>query len=848
MEAECTLCGLPTPDSAHTASDVRGAFCCRGCLDVARSLEDVEDVGRDDLEARAAAGAEDSETAGPDGARTADQEAPDDELARAFLEVDGMHCSTCEAFVSLRGESEDGIGTVEASYATDTARVSYDPERIDPADLPAAVSGYGYTARHRDESASASSPRRDDELGRLVAGVFLAMLVMPWYIFFLYPSYVGLESGILAADRTAAFGLYFPMVMVAALTTIVVCYSGWPILRGGYVSLRTRRPNMDLLLSVAILAASGYSTVTLLSGGTHLYYDVSIAIVLVVTAGGYYEGTLKRRATGRLSDLITTRVTEATRLTEDGSTETIPVDAIEPGDDVVVRPGERVPIDGTVREGVAAVDEAVLTGESLPVTKRPGDTVIGGSVVTDDALVVRVDDAAESTLDRITSLLWSVQSTRPGVQRFADRLATVFVPLVLLLGAGVAGWHLAVGNGTAAALLAGLTVLVAACPCAMGLATPLAIAGGLRDALERGIVVTNGTLFEAAPAVDTIVFDKTGTLTTGEMRVQRVVGDGDALAPAAAVERRSSHPVGEAIVDHARETAAGETGARGEARVTDGGDVERVEERTGSAESPAADTPAEPTAVDAPASDVANFERHPGEGVSGEVDGERVVVGTPALVERRCGPLPDRLESAVADARASGNVPAVIGRGDRAAAVAIVGDRDRTEWEDALAAFDEQSVIVLSGDGESAAARFRDHPAVDRVFAGVPPDGKTATIRRLGAAGTVAMVGDGTNDAPALAAADVGIAFGGTARAGEAADVAILDGRLTDVPAVFDLARATRRRIRENVAWALCYNAVALPLAVASVLNPLFAALAMAGSSILVVTNSRRRLLAPDED
>jgi Cu2+-exporting ATPase len=741
-----------------------------------------------------------------------------EEDAEAFLEVDGMHCTTCESFVSLQGETHDGVQSVKASYATDTVRVRYEPEVIDATDLPALLSGYGYTAHFRDGTTADHSARDEETLQRLLVGGFLALLIMPWYVFFLYPSYVGLEMDVLTIDMTTPVGLYLPMTIVGLLAGGVVFYTGWPILRGAYVSVRARQPNMDLLLTVAILAAFAYSTVALVTGSIHLYYDVSVAIVLVVTAGNYYEGKVKRQATGLLSDLTTMRVTEATRRYEDGSTETVDVNSLEPRDEIVVRPGERVPIDGTVVEGVAAVDEAVLTGESLPQTKRQGDDVVGGSVVTDNALVVAVDVDAESTLDRISSLLWAVQSDRPGVQRFADRLATVFVPLVLVVGGGVTAWRLTNGEPVSGALLAGLTVLVVACPCAMGLATPLAIAGGLRDALQRGIVVTNSSLFETAPDVDTMVFDKTGTLTTGEMSVQSVVGDPAALDAAAAVERQSSHPVAAAIVEHATAT-------------TDGGSVrDDLTQRD------------EPDGSPLPGS-VTEFVRHPGEGVSARVDGERVVVGTPELVERRAGPLSETLQTAVRDARTTGNLPVVIGRGDQAVAVTTVGDSERDDWQEILDTFDDKRIVVLTGDDETAAAHYRDHSAVDQVFAGVPPDGKAATVRKLRSTGTTAMVGDGTNDAPALGAADFGIAIAGTAHAADAADVVVVGGSLADVPVAFDLASATRRRIRENVAWALCYNGVAIPLAVVGVLNPLFAALAMAASSLFVVTNSRRPLL-----
>jgi Cu2+-exporting ATPase len=827
MTDTCDLCGLPTDGDPVSRARVDGQFCCRGCLEVSRALDDVEDVTARDVAERAGGGDPAVDDVGDS------DESPDGE--ETFLAIDGMHCSTCEAFLALRGESRDGIIAVDANYATDTARVRYDPDRVDPAELPDRLSGYGYTASFRDEESRDHAERDGDEatLQRLLVGGFGALLAMPFYVFVLYPRYVGIETGILRVDMTTPLGLYLPMGIVALASALVVGYTGWPILRGAVVSLRARRPNMDLLLSVAILSAVAYSTLALATGSVHLYYDVAIAIVVVVTAGGYYEDRLKRQATGRLSELTAMREHEAHRRTSDGTLDIVPVEELAAGDEIVVRPGERVPVDGTVCDGCAAVDESVLTGESLPRTKREGDDVVGGSVVTDEALVIRVADGAQSTLDRITALLWAVQTQRPGVQRFADRLATIFVPLVLVLGGAVTIWHVAAGDPAAGALLAGLTVLVAACPCAMGLATPLAVAGGLRDALDRGIVVTSNAIFETAPDLETVVFDKTGTLTTGEMSVRSIVGDRDAVDAAAALEQHSAHPVARAIVE--------EVGPRSDGGNGDGAGAEAVAANDEvSAEAVDTSDAAGETLLTETVTDV---ERHPGAGISGHVCGDRVVVGTPGLVEERAGSLPTELEDAVEESRSAGDVPVVVARGDRARAVLTVGDREREDWEAVLSALDEHRIVVLTGDDERAAASFRDHPAVDDVFAGVPPDGKVATLQRLRADGPTAMVGDGTNDAPALGTADVGIAIAGTAAAGEAADVVLPDGRLRDVPAVFDLASATRRRIRENVGWALCYNAVALPLAVGGVLNPLLAALAMAGSSILVVTNSRRRLL-----
>lgn len=814
--SDCQLCGLPTPEQAFTDPAVDGDFCCAGCLEVARVLEDVPEDSIEDAEVEA-------ETAVPEDA------------AEAFLAIDGMHCTTCEVFLAIRGNRVEGIYDVDTNYATETARVRYDPERIDRDELPEQLSGSGYTASFReasDEAGPGSAGKPTGTVTRLVIGGFFTMLVMPWYIFFLYPQYVGIETGIVNADATSTVGLYIPLVFIALFTTIVLFYTGYPVLRGAWVSVRTGHPNMDLLVSIAALSAYAYSTVALATGSMHLYYDVSVAVIMVVTLGRHYEGSIRARTTDALSALTAARVNEAVRITDVGR-ETVSVEELEPGDRVVVAPGERIPVDGTVEEGIAAVDESILTGESLPVTKRPGDDVIGGAVVQDDALVVTVGPEAASTIDRITTALWEIQSGDPGVQRLVDALATIFVPVVLVLGTVVTVWQLTTGSTVAAALLAGLTVLVVSCPCAMGLATPLAISAGLRDALRSGIVVTNEAVFEVAPAASTVVFDKTGTLTAGQMAVSEVTGADDTLRKAAAVERFSSHPAAEAILEAA---TSGVTDDGQGKPATDGG-VATDDGATDAVESSA-------IAAAEQLPEASNFTRHPGEGVSGTVEGSRVVVGTSDLVEREIGPVPDSLASLVQAGEDDGQLPIVVGWDGEAQGVITIEDRERADWEQAVGAFADEEVVVLTGD-ETPARVFRDHPAVDRVFAGVPPDGKVETVRRFGANGTTVMVGDGTNDAPALAAADLGIAMGdGTARAADAADVVVTADSLRAIEGVFELAAGTRRRIRENVCWALLYNAIAIPLAVLGLINPLFAALAMAASSIIVVTNSRRPVVS----
>jgi Cu2+-exporting ATPase len=782
----CTLCGLPTPDPPVSDDDVDGTYCCQGCLAVARTLDAPVDA---DPEAAADALDRGDDPGDADG-------------ETAFLSVAGMHCATCEAFVESRATSHDGVRAAAASYPTETVKLTYDPDVVEREALPGVVEGLGYSAVDRD----AADGREDDEsVGRLLVGGFFGMLVMLWYVLFLYPVYLGVSPDALLVDLTGSAGAYlFGNVWLAA--SVVLGYTGYPLFRGAYVSLRAGRPNMDLLVAVAAGAAYAYSTLVALSGGTDVYFDVAVVIVLAVTIGDYYEGRVKRAATGRLADLTTDRVENAVRRTGDG-TETVPVADLEAGDEVVVTPGERVPVDGPVVEGAAVVDESLVTGESRPVRRETGDDAVGGSVLRDGRLVVRVDGDPESTLDRVVRALWDVQSARPGVQRLADRVAAVFVPLVVVLAVLAAGWHFFAGATPETALLVGLSVLVVSCPCALGLATPLAVARGVREALDTGVVVTDASAFEAAPDADVVVFDKTGTLTTGEMRVRDSLGDDRVLALAAAVEQYADHPVAAAVTEYA-----------------DPADV-----------------------------DVADFQREPGTGVSARVtddDGDRTLLaGRRALFESRDWTIPAAFAERAETARKNGDVPVLVGQSGGVEGVLVAGDDPRDGWRDVVADLAaDRRVVVLTGDDAAAAASFREHPGVDDVFAGVPPEGKTEVVRRLADEETVAMVGDGVNDAPALAAADIGVALDHTALAADAADAVVTSDRLDAVPAAFDLTQATNRRITQNLGWAFLYNAIAVPLAVAGVLNPLFAAAAMAASSLLVVGNSTRRLLDDSGD
>ncbi|ELY70158.1 heavy metal translocating P-type ATPase, partial [Natronobacterium gregoryi] len=637
--------------------------------------------------------------------------------------------------------------------------------------------------------------------------VFGSFLLVP-YLAVLYPVYLSsfTDYGMIHryGQAFAEFDgfLFFPFFTV--VTGAVLYLTGLPLLRGAYVSLTLRRPNTHLLAALTIVAAYAYGSLAITTGQVELYYDLTIAVAALVMAAVFYEATIKRRARNRLTELTISQV-ETARVYDPGSDETvreIPVDEVDSGDRLLVREGERIPVDGTV-ESACTVDEAVVTGESLPVSKKPGDSVVGGSVVQADAAIVDVGEETTSSIDRITESVWNLQSATHGTQRRADAVAAVLAPLVLGVAAVagiVAYFQTGTGLGVASAVL--VTVIVAS-PWALGFATPVSVGAGLREALEHGIVVFDESVLERLRGVDVVVFDKTGTLTTGEMSVLETDAPAELLAAAGDLERHAVHPVAEPI-----------TAAVG----SDDGEVGRVDE----------------------------FRSHP-KGVSGTVDGKRVLVGHPDLFRSEGWTLEDDLAERVETQRGFGRLPIVVGRDGRAEGVVVVGDEPRDDWDETLSSLGERdiAVVVLTGDDETATEYFAAHAAVEHVFAAVPPAGKTEAVRRLRADGRVAMVGDGTNDAPALAEADLGISLGSaTALAADAADLAIVDDDLRAVERAFELASASRQRLESTLGLALVYNAIVLPTALLGALNPLVAAVAVAVCSLLVVGNAARPLLS----
>ena len=764
---ECELCGLPAPIPPIITNGHE--FCCHGCSAVFSSFGKGILGGNKPLP-------------------PLKQNPPQLTGSEAFLRIEGMHCSSCEILIQHNAEKLEGIHSVTTSYATSSAKVVYDPEIIDKSKLPEALSLSGYRAHFHSDKLSAKN--EDLSLLRFVLSVGLAGMVMMLNVAFFYPVDLGWVS---LKELEPVSWLAFKVVpkVMFVFTTIVIFFVGFPILRGAWIGFRTRILNMDNLLAIAILAAYGYSFGQIITGKLDLYFDVSAVIVAVVTVGRYYEREAKNNATLELSNIIETWA-PSTQVVRNGEVISLTPDEIESGDLLIVRENEHIPVDGKIISGEGAIDESIMTGEPFPVIRETGDSVLGGTLIVEGNLEIEVGHKVESQMKNLARILWTVQSSTLGALGIADRMARVFVPLVLSIAILVTGWMLWIGIQPSSALLAGLATLIVSCPCTFGLAVPLATANAISSALRNGIIFSSADIFEKPPKFDTVAIDKTGTLTTAQMGVKNVFGDEDLIEYAAAVERFSSHPIAEAI----------------------------------------AKLDSHRTATD--------FIIHPGKGAEATVDGRRVAVGSKSLFALLNWNFNDQVKLALSNFSSTEEVISYVGWDGSIYGAIITHDQRRPEWEEFVNRLRENKHVVLLTGAENQSG-YEDQ--VDELYVGVPPEAKAAVIRQLKYNGPVVMIGDGNNDAPALAEADLGIAFGvPTSLAADAADVVIPGNRLDRIFTAFDLIETTRRRIRQNICWALLYNAIAIPLALSGQLNPLLAALAMASSSFLVVWNSSRSI------
>jgi Cu+-exporting ATPase len=731
---------------------------------------------------------------------------------RLELPIAGMTCASCANRIERRLNKLDGV-EASVNYATERATVSFDAAAVEPGQLVAAVEAAGYQAVL--PAADGPEPEAGEASGETASlrrrlAISLA-LTLPVLVLSMVPA--------LQFDSWQWLALQ--------LATPVVIWGAWPFHRAAWANLRHATATMDTLISMGVLAAWLWSLYALFLGdagmpgmtmrldlipeagaGTgEIYLEVASAVTVFILAGRYFEARAKRRAGAALTALLELGAKDVAVLGADGAERRVPVEQLQPGDRFVVRPGEKVATDGIVEAGTSAVDQALLTGESVPVEKGPGDEVAGATVNAGGRLVVRATKVgADTALAQIARLVTDAQSGKAPVQRLADRVSGVFVPVVIGLALATLGFWLGAGESAEFAFTAAVAVLIIACPCALGLATPTALLVGTGRGAQLGLLIKGPEILESTRRVDTVVLDKTGTVTTGRMSLAGVTTAGgvsraQALRLAGAVEDASEHPIARAVARAARDEL---------------GELPAVEA----------------------------FANREGLGVEGVVDGHGVQVGRPALMAQWSLRLPAELEAALRSAEAQGRTAIVAAWDGAVRAVLEVADTVKPSSAEAVASLKALGLrpVLLTGDNETTARAVAGEVGIDEVIAEVLPAGKADVIRRLQAEGrVVAMVGDGVNDAPALAQADLGLSLGtGTDVAIEASDLTLVSGDLRAAADAIRLSRATLRTIQQNLGWAFGYNVAALPLAAAGLLNPLLAGLAMAFSSVSVVANALR--------
>ena len=730
------------------------------------------------------------------------------------LTIGGMTCASCAARIEKKLNRLDGV-TATVNFATEKARVSF-PAAVSPADLISVVEQAGYTAAlpapPPEPSGSPVQSAAPDE----TAGLRQRLLVC-----------LALAVPVVVLATAPALQFRNWQWLSLTLAAPVVVWGAWPFHHAALINARHRTATMDTLISVGMTAAFLWSVYALFVGdagragmrmsfvllargtaASDIYLDVAAGVTVLVLLGRYLEARAKRRSGAALRALASLGAKDAAVL-RDGREIRVPAERLVVGDLFVVRPGEKIAADGIVESGSSAVDTSMLTGEPVPAEVTVGDAVTGGCVNASGRLVVRATRVGAGTqLAQITRLVEEAQNGKARVQRLADRVSAVFVPVVIAIAVVTLVAWLAAGQGPGAAFTAAVAVLIIACPCAMGLATPTALLVGTGRGAQLGILIKGPEVLESTRVVDTIVLDKTGTVTTGKMSLADVAAapgedPGEVLRLAGAVEDASGHPIAAAIADGARQRF--------------GQDLPAVEA----------------------------FTSYQGLGISGVADGRAVAVGRAGWLESEWAQsVPAVLAGRAAEAEAAGQTVVFAGWDGQVRGVLIVADTIKPTSAEAIRTLRGMGLrpMLLTGDNERAARAVADAVGIDEVIAGVLPAGKAAAVKELQAAGrVVAMAGDGVNDAAALAQADLGLAMGtGTDAAIEASDLTLVRGDLRAVPDAILLSRRTLATIKGNLFWAFGYNVLAIPLAALGFLSPLIAGAAMAFSSVFVVTNSLR--------
>ncbi|WP_249021384.1 cation-translocating P-type ATPase [Conexibacter sp. S30A1] len=714
------------------------------------------------------------------------QARPAEHVEHVELVIDGMTCASCATRIEKRLNKLDEV-SASVNFASEHATVTFDAGSLSVDDLIGAVEAAGYHASLLQEATQEDDPAR------------------VWLLRLLIAAALSVPLAVLAWATPLQFNGWRWVSLV--LATPVVAYSGWPFHRAAAVNARHLVATMDTLISVGTLAAWMWSVVVLVTGiHESVYFDAAGLITALILLGRYLEARAKRRSGEAIRKLLELGAKEA-RVLRDGQEVLVPVEQLQVGELFVVRPGEKVATDGVVESGTSAVDASMLTGESVPVEVAAGDQVAGATINTSGRLVVRATRiGAHTALAQIARLVSDAQAGKAPVQRLADRVSAVFVPVVIAVSLlTLVGW-LAFGASAAAAFTAAVAVIVIACPCALGLATPTALMVGTGRGAQLGIVIKGPEILERTRQLTTIVLDKTGTVTEGRMAVSAALTapgteQTELVRLAAGAEDASEHPIARAVAEYGR-----------------------------------AQLGALPTAE--------SFANRAGLGVQAVVDGHAVLVGRPAFLAEWSVKLPDDLNAQAERLEQKGNTVIAVAWDGAARGLIAVADQIKPSSAQAIAELKGLGLqpVLLTGDNERAARAVADQVGIERVLAGVLPDQKAAEVIRLQQQGeVVAMVGDGVNDAPALAQADLGLAIGtGADVAIEASDLTLVSGDLRAAADAIRLARRTLTTIKGNLFWAFGYNVVAVPLAVAGLLNPIIAAGAMSFSSVFVVTNSLR--------
>lgn len=723
------------------------------------------------------------------------------------LTIGGMTCASCAARVEKKLNKLDGV-TATVNFATEKARVEFG-DAVSPEQLVTAVEAAGY---HAELPTAVDQPTPEVDP---TAALRQRLLIC-----------VALSVPVIAMAMAPALQFTYWQWLSLTLAAPVVVWGAWPFHRAAMTNLRHGAATMDTLISIGTLAAFGWSiyalfwgtagapgmthpfelTIARTDGSGNIYLEAAAGVTTFILAGRYFEARAKRRAGAALRALLELAAKEVT-VRRGAAEQRIPIDQLVAGDEFVVRPGEKVAADGVVVEGASAVDASMLTGESVPVEVAPGAQVVGATVNVDGRLVVRAERiGADTQLAQMARMVEEAQNGKAQAQRLADRISGVFVPIVIALSVATLGFWIGSGLSVAAAFTAAVAVLIIACPCALGLATPMALMVGTGRGAQLGIVIKGPEVLESTRRVDTVIVDKTGTVTTGRMTlvdVFAVEGEqpDEALLVAGAVESPSEHPIAAAIATGAREKL---------------GELPAVE----------------------------GFANLRGLGVEGSVEGRRVLLGRLRLLSDRSLDIPDEVRHAVQRAESDGRTAVVVGWDGSARGVLMVADAVKPTSAEAISLLKKLGLkpIMVTGDNEAVARSVATQVGIDEVIAGVLPHDKVDTVTRLQGEGkVVAMVGDGINDAAALAQADLGLAMGsGTDVAIEASDLTLVSNDLRAVPDAIRLSRKTLSTIKSNLFWAFAYNVAALPLAAAGLLNPMIAGAAMAFSSVFVVTNSLR--------